>query len=53
MFEAAVESASALKDEESLEPSINLFLFYGFLVELRAPGIEPALVGEAMLDTPN
>lgn len=53
ILDAAVESASFLKDEESLEPSINLFLFYGALVELSAPGIDPALVGEAIEDTPN
>jgi hypothetical protein len=52
IFDAAVESYS-LRSEESLE-SINLFVVLGTLVELRVPGADPpALVGEAMLDTPN
>lgn len=52
IFDAAVESYS-LRRDESLE-SINLFVVLGTLVELRVPGADPpALVGEAMLDTPN
>ena len=51
IFDAAVESCSFLNDE-SFE-SISLLLFLGTLVELRVPDAPPALVGEAIVDTPN